>query len=364
LVPTLEYLSGRGHAEAAAWRGRIAALALAERAAREGRDAPRSVEAYLADLSRRTVCLTFLAGAGTRWRKSVAAAAEGAPGRGAGAGSAARRLDPERPRGLYPVRDFLRPGGGELPIAAYAIAATGGLGRRVIIARGWEREIDEEILAPLGVGPSDREFFEQAAPGGSPLGHGDAAWQCRSLWSGADYVVANFGGDASSRVTALSALLTLDALASAGVRADFLLPAARFDSPAYPIELDADGLPRGFGHAKLRGRAEASGPGYANVGLRLYRAGALLEKVECIRSKYWKEGEGYSIPGNDPAGREFALDNADALLAAEGRARVLAAAMPEELTPVKSIDDVPAFEAAVERVVASDAAAAAPAGAR
>jgi hypothetical protein len=355
VAPTLEYLSGRGHAEAASWRGRIAALALAERAARDGARAPSSVGEYLAELSRRTVCLTFLAGAGTRWRKSVAAAAERAAGvPGGPARGLERRLDPERPRGLYPVRDFLRPDGGELPIAAYAIAATGGLGRRVIIARGWEREIDEEILAPLGVGPSDRAFFEQAAPGGSPLGHGDAAWQCRSLWSGADYVIANFGGDASSRTTALSALLVLDALASAGVRADFLMPAARFEAPAYPIDLDGEGLPRGFGHAKLRGVAEASGPGYANVGLRLYRAAALLEKVEYIRSMHWKEGEGYSVPGNDPAGREFALDNADALLAAEGRARILAMAMPEELTPVKSLDDVPAFEAAVERVVAAD----------
>jgi hypothetical protein len=235
------------------------------------------------------------------------------------------------------------------------------LGRRVLIVRGWEREIDEEILEPLGIGPGERAFFEQDAPGGSPLGHGDAAWQCRSLWAGADYVIANFGGDASSRTTALSSLLALDALASAGVRADFLVPAARFEAPAYPIDLDGEGLPRGFGHAKLRGRAEASGPGYANVGLRLYRASALLEKVEAIRSSYWREGEGYSIPGNDPGGREFALDNADALLAAEGRARILAIAMSEELSPVKSLDDVPAFEAAVERVVAADAAARAPA---
>ena len=50
----------------------------------------------------------------------------------------------------------------------------------------------------------------------------------------------------------------------------------------------------------------------------------------------------------------FALDNVDALLAAEGRARMLAIAMPEELTPVKSLDDVPAFESAARLVVASD----------
>jgi hypothetical protein len=329
----------------------VASIALERRAASGRPSAPSSVEEYVAELSSRTVCLTFLAGAGTRWRKSIADAAAGSPAADPGR---ARRLDPDRPRGLYPVRDFLRPGGGELPIASYAIAATRGLGRRVVVVRGYEREIDEEALAPMGTSSSERAFFEQEAPYGKPLGHGDAAWQCRSLWSGADYVIANFGGDASSRVTALSSLLAMDALASAGVRADLLVPAARFEAPAYPIELDEEGLPRGFGHAKLRGRAAALGPGYANVGVRLYRARALLEKVESIRSRYWREGEGYAIPGNDPAGKEFALDNADAELAAEGRARMLAIASPDELTPVKSLGDVPAFEAAIARVVASD----------
>jgi hypothetical protein len=224
----------------------------------------------------------------------------------------------------------------------------------VLVVRGWEREIDEEILKPMGVMPSEREFFEQDAPYGKPLGHGDAAWQCRSLWAGADYVVANFGGDASSRVTALSALLAMDAMVSSGLELDLLVPAARLDAPAYPIALDGECLPRGFGHAKLRGRAAAPGPGYANVGLRLYRARALLEKVESMRSRCWVEGSGYAIPGNDPEGREFALDNVDAELAAEGRARILAIAMPQELAPAKSLDDIPAFQAAVERVVSSD----------
>jgi len=354
MEPSLKYLSGRGRDEAAALRSRIASIALAERAA-AGR-AFASIEEYVADLSRRTVCLTLLAGAGTRWRKSLAAAAAKAASDRAADARAARRFDPERPRGLYPVRDFLGPGGGELPIAAYAIAATRGLGRRVIVVRGWEREIDEELLKPMGVPPSERAFFEQDAPFGKPLGHGDAAWQCRSLWAGTDYVIANFGGDASSRVTALSSLLAMDAMAASGVRVDLLVPAARFDAPAYPIEMDEEGLPRGFGHAKLQGRATEAGPGYANVGVRLYRARALLEKVESFRARYWVEGTGYSIPGNDPEGHEFALDNVDAELASEGRSRILAIAKPEELTPAKSLEDIAAFEAAAARVAASDAA--------
>jgi hypothetical protein len=273
------------------------------------------------------------------------------------------------PRGLFPVRDFLGlgpggagAGGAKVAIAVYALAALRGLGRHILVVRGWEAEIDAAVLWPLGIGPGERAFFSQEAPFGKPGGHGDAAWQCRSLWEGADYLLANFGGDASSRLTALSSLLVLDALnaradpRSARGAVDLLVPAAPIAGPAYPISLDAEGLPRSFGHAKLSGKAAGSGSGYTNVGLRAYRAPALLEKALSFRERFWEEGAGYAIPGNDPAGREFALDNADAELAAEGRARMLAAARPEELAPAKSLSDVPAFERAVEAVVAGDSA--------
>jgi hypothetical protein len=264
-------------------------------------------------------------------------------------------MDPSRSRGLYPVRDFLR-GGGSIPVAAYALAAVSGLGRHLLVVRGWEAEIDAQILAPLGIVRGDRDFFTQEAPFGKPLGHGDAAWQSRSLWRGAEYVLCNFGGDANSRRTALTSLLALDALRAIGVEADLLMPAAPLDSPVYPIGLDADGLPRSFGHAKLQGQPALGGRGYTNVGVRVYAASALLGMVESIHKEHWVEGEGYAIPGNDPGGHEFALDNVDARLAAAGRARVLAIGRPEELTPAKSLEDIPAFERAVRSVVAEDAA--------
>jgi len=359
----LAALAGPGHAQAAAARGRLAALALeARNASAEAAGLPPlgSVEAYAAELARRTVCLTLLAGSGSRWLASLAEA------RGRG-DPAALAFDPERPRGLFPVADYLRPPApgsasdgprrGSLPVAAYALAAVRGLGRHLLVVRGWEEAIDAEILAPLGIGPGEREFFTQEAPFGKPLGHGDAAWQCRSRWARADYVLANFGGDANSRRTALASLLVLDALSGPGGggpagAVDLLVPAAPVRLPAYPIELDAGGLPSSFGQAKLQGRKVEVEAGYTNVGIRVYRAGALLEKVESIRRRFWAEGSGYAIPGNDPAGREFALDNVDAELAAEGRARILAAARPEELTPAKNYGDIPAFEAAMARVAA------------
>ena len=352
MASRLKRRTGRGFAEAWAFRGEVTDMARVERNAAVAGHAGQpfsTVAEYSADLARRTVCLTLLAGSGSRWVKSLAAANAAAPPH------EGQLLDPGRPRGLYPVRDYLR-GGQSIPVAAYALAAVSGLGRHLLVVRGWEAEIDAELLAPLGIGPGDRDFLTQDAPFGKPLGHGDAAWQSRSLWRGADYVLCNFGGDANSHRTAQSSLLALDALRAIGADVDLIIPAAPLDSPAYPIGLDGEGLPRTFGHAKLQGRLAAGGRGYTNVGVRVYSAAALLAQVQAFRGDFWAEGIGYAIPGNDPEGHEFALDNVDASIAAEGRARILAIGRPEELTPAKSLEDIPAFERAARSVVAEDAA--------
>ncbi len=353
-------LTGRAMAEALRSRPGLAGLALEERnATARARGLPEfpDLAAWLADLRPRTVCLTLLAGSGSRWVKSLEAA------RDLPMASRPRSFvpdfDPSLPRGLYPVANLL-PSRADLslPMASYALAAVKGLGRHLLVVRGSEAQIDREVLEPLGIGPEQRDFFTQEAPYGKPLGHGDAAWQSRALWRGADYVVTNFAGDANSRLSVLASLLVLDALCLAGRGPDLLLPAASIPSPSYRIDLDAEGLPRRFFHAKLQARAEGAafeaGPGYTNVGLRLYRAPALLEAIHHFRSSFWIEGTGYAIPGNDPEGHEFALDNVDSWLAASGRARILPLCLPEELTPAKSLDDLEAFERAMAVVVAGD----------
>jgi hypothetical protein len=362
---SLEELCGKRHDAAFARRGDLAALALAERNAVEAPYA--SVAEYAAALARRCCALTLLAGAGSRWLSSLEAARALPPSERPAWFDPS--FDPMRPRGLYPVRDFLRarPGdgqggripGGKIPVAAYALAATEGLGKHLIVVRGWEKEIDREILGPLGIDLGSRLYRTQDAPFGKPLGHGDAAYQCRDILRNYDYVIANFGGDANSRRTILSSLLALDAI-NARARAegrqlvDLMMPAAPIAGPAYPIVLDEEGLPRAFGHQKLQGRAMGRASGYTNVGVRVYRAAALVEMLESFRQRYWKDGEGYAIPGNDPSGREFALDNVDAQLAEEGRARILAAGRAEELTPAKTLGDIPAFERAASMVAAED----------
>ncbi|MCE5255796.1 MAG: hypothetical protein LLF89_03000 [Spirochaetaceae bacterium] len=316
-------------------------------------------------------CLTLLAGAGTRWVKSLAAAKESASMEGKPRGTAPGALPPKgafvdfplsAPRGLYPVRNFISGSTGPetIPLAAYAIDAFKGLGTTIIVTRGWQEEIRRQVLKPLGMQREQIDFLEQKpGPGGKVAGHGDAVRQAKNLWHGSKYVMVNFGGDANSPLTALSALLAMSALDNAGEGIELVLPVARIRNPAYPVQIDENGYPTAFGHDKLGGekeRAQSAGnqgqadDAYTNVGIRVYRASALAHAIDTIRKQYWSESEGYSIPGNDPAAHEFALDNVDSLLASCGKARILAIARPEELSPAKSFDEIPQFEDAIAKV--------------
>lgn len=306
-----------------------------------------------------TTCLTLLAGAGTRWVKSLAAAKERyANSQGDPEIRTILDFPPDAPRGLFPVRNHISAVPAKIPLAAYALDAFRNLGRHAIVVRGWEDEISESVLRPLGIDEKAVSFCRQKeGPGGKVLGHGDAAWQAEDLWISSRYVIVNFGGDANSPLTALGGLLALAALDEMGDDAELLLPVARIRNPAYPAVLDEDGLPRAFGHNKLGGSggnpagpAAADGYAYTNVGIRVYRTTALAGGIEEIRRDYWREESGYSIPGNDPAAHEFALDNVDALIAGRKKARILAIARPEELTPAKSFDEIGQFEEAVRKV--------------
>lgn len=376
-IERLVRLCTQGRDEALQCRRSIPAIALASLGV-QVQDAAR----YTSSLVAEGLGLTFLAGSGSRWVRTLREALES--GRLGEEARSEPEGDLEAPRGLYPVIDVIRAASrdaGRIPMAAYALDALRLLGRQVIIKSGYEKEIRTRILEPLGLEPGlDRSssalgldsdpdptsggavgtgrisFFEQARPFGKPLGHGDAAWQCRDLWRDARFVVTVFGGDATSPLTILNSILCLEALNAAGSGVDLLMPAAKVPNPGYPIQFDAAGLPRAFGHAKLQGEAAAGGSGeaghaaglgYTNVGIRVYRAAALYDMVCGLHDRYWVDGLGYTIPGNDPQAHEFALDNVDAAFASQGRARVLACALPAELTPAKSFLELDAFEKAI-----------------
>jgi len=326
-----------------------------------GRRLELAREGVSPELRAATACLTLLAGAGTRWVKTLSAAKARVESPPRDAFERAVASFPlEAPRGLFPVRNYIKRGEPRIAMAAYAIDAFRRLGRLGIVVRGWEDEIRSEVLGTLGMAPGDARFLTQReGPAGKVLGHGDAARQARPFWEGSRYVMTNFAGDANSPLTAALALRALAALDAAGEDVGLVLPVARILNPAYPIRLDSEGLPRAFGHDKLGGAAAVGADGaaaasggyaYTNVGIRVYRTADLRAAIEDVEKKYWDPEIGYSIPGNDPDGREFALDNIDALLAERGKARILAVANPEELTPAKNFDELANFEAATDKV--------------
>ena len=295
-----------------------------------------------------TVCVTLLAGAGTRWVASLKASGMDFS------------FPVETPRGLYPVENFIGGSLQKLPLAAYSLDAVRNLGKHAVVIRGWQTEIEQQVLAPLGIDSRTVVFVTQLpGPNGKAAGHGDAIWQAREAWMNSRYVITNFGGDANSPITARAGLAMMKMLDEAGIEIGLLLPTAIQKNPAYPVVLDESGLPVSFGHNKLGGTTSttvtaiprrADGYAYTNVGIRIYRKDWLLRAISEIRSNFWSPDAGYEIPGNDPAGHEFALDNVDAWLASKNMARIAAIANPEELTPAKSFSDIGKFEAAVREV--------------
>jgi hypothetical protein len=306
------------------------------------------------DLASKTSCITLLAGAGTRWRTTLEAAKVRHPFQ-------KRIIDfPScAPRGLFPVKNYIDTASEFISMAAYAIDAFRNLGRHCIVVRGWEDTIRHSILDPLGIPTSSVDFSTQReGPQGKVLGHGDATRQAYDYWKNSEFVIVNFAGDANSPFTALVSLLALANCSSELDSVDMVLPVAKIPLSAYPIFLDEQGVPKRFGHDKLGENFGALDIGstalfrsdYANVGIRLYRTRALAHAIDRIVSDYYNPDLGYCIPGNDPIAHEFALDNVDAMLAEEGRARIIAIADPLELSPAKSFDELETFERATAEV--------------
>lgn len=347
-----------------------------------------------------TSAITLLAGAGTRWMASLEKAknllkeSDRSHGEDDPDPELIARFPLDAPRGLFPVPDYIRTtddarkeagraGGAQagapasaqagapalrntIPMAAYAVDAVRKAGSHILVVRGWEEAIEDQILKPLGLGPamrtdhaapsagpSPREYFftQKTGPDGKVHGHGAAVLQCRSLWRNARYVITNFGGDANSPLTVCLALHAMAAFEARGIDVGVVIPVARTGHPAYPVSLDEEGFPAGFWHEKLAGGHGGTVlTDLTNVGIRVYRADWLDRALSMLHERYYEKGIGWSIPGNDPSAHECALDNVDGLLAEMKAARVMPLALPRELTPLKSLDQYGAFVRAVREV--------------
>ncbi len=287
-------LTGRGLGEAPGFRGALAAIALEERN-RAARGPFASISDYLADLAGRTVCLTLLAGSGSRWVKSLALA------RGAfRSGPASRALSRSRfPPWLGKDPDSgLRLGGHRRDRAASPRGARlGGRNRR------------RDTLSPRHWARSQGLRYARG-----PLRETSGPWRCRMAGqvplAGSGVRRRQFRG--RRQLAPDHSLLApgprrLEGCGSRGRHAH------AGDDPRFArlsISLDERGRPVSFGHAKLRGSPTSAarsgaapsprGPGYTNVGVRVYSARALLEKTEGFRDRCWVEGTGYSNTRTEP----------------------------------------------------------------
>ncbi len=308
----------------------------------------KTVQEFLNDNTGRIATVTFLAGAGTRWKGSVEAAQK----RGE-----AKLFDPEKPRCLAPVEDLDRPGR-TVPIGHYNLAAVGGIGTHFIV---YSSHPDEIRSVAENAGLVGAKFFEQTKPENLelPLGHGDAMRQLLpELKDSFHFIITNFGGDPNSRETIITSLLVLAAMQEAEeeFRPCGIMPTAYFADPPFPIEIDSSGLPKHFMHKKLMEGASSSIdkglPIQTNVGIRVYTREGLDASVFHFWNFFHKK-IGYKIEGNST--NEFGLDNIDKFMAKLKRFRLLCIARPEEIIGrVKKFEDIEGFLASMRVVLGKE----------
>lgn len=301
----------------------------------------RDIETARRELCEVTGTVTFLAGAGSRWVKSV----EEAQLRGL-----ALDIDPGKPRCMAPVMDLLDPQN-KIPIGTYNLRAMEGLGKHYIVYSSDLPELQAIARTSLSSGTV---FLEQSWRGfDSPLGHGDAMMQLldSSSWDPSlKFVITNFGGDVNSRETIFTSLLVLAALQKLGedVHPWGLLPTVFLNDAAYPVILNDEGFPVGFGHNKLT-TDTTSRAAQCNIGVRLYTTESLRSVVDEFQTMF-DASAGYKIPGNK--GNEFALDNVDMHLADNRRLRTLNIATPHEIgSSAKTYEDLDRFLAAMKMML-------------
>ena len=259
------------------------------------------VPAFLDAARHRIAKVTFLAGAGSRWIQSVLDAGK------------ENEIDISRPRCTALVDDIYDTGR-RICIGAYNLRAARALGRQYIIW-GSHREDISEMARLAGI--ADAVLVRQSIPPGAkgPLGHGDAMVQLlEQLHPGAEIVISAFGGDPNCGETMLIAAAYLLAIGmDRTMEVNAVLPAALLPQPDYPISLDADGHPRSFGQARLKGAAASGGKAWCNVGVRVYRRAALTQAARYFRKFFDAAHACYCVPGNkEPA---LALDNIDEFFA-------------------------------------------------
>lgn len=313
------------------------------------------------DIGSRTVIPIIAGGVASRWEKSFATE------------EAAAVLDDKRyevtkgkPRGFTRVPNVLpRTIWPEetIPVFGYTLWQTRdipGARRFVIHPEDATTEDLTEMQRTAQMLGLDVAFRPQRkrANNPKPSGHADALAQHVDLLEGSDFVLPQFVSDASSPATIKDTLLTLAVLNYSGFDVDVVVPTVKMDSPKYSVFIDANGLIRKMGHAKLLGERSLRGTDTAlsiagsQIGIYPFTTEALWEELEATYATYLNERSYVFLPGHENGVNEFAIDDAILSLAAKGRVRQLAVANDYEiLHSAKTVPELPHYVQMMTRVL-------------
>ncbi len=298
-----------------------------------------SMEDFLKNVAPQTTVVTIVGGAASRWDKSFddPEGAQVAMKYGIVRGkSRFLALVPNLLTNTYT--------GERIPILAYNLYGVRNLvshkaGAAHVLIYGQANEVNEIKDITTGAGIQNSLLLKQEIRPGKekPFGHADALLQHLEVITGRPYVVTHFGGDVTSASTIELSLLCQYVLHEVKAPVDVILPTTMMEVPKYPVFIDANGLPRQFGHEKLLGKESLHtkevrlSPGGSNIGLRIYESAPLKLALTTLAPIYETR-------------EEFALDHVDQYFAEEGRVRQLAIGLPEEIShAAKSLNELLPF---------------------
>lgn len=317
-----------------------------------------NMASFLQKVKKDTLVITAVAGAATRWKKSIAEPQNEAIVRD-------RNINPDAPRCMALVQDYDQPDQ-MIPIGTYNLRAVHDLGDQVVVYGGGNPEqamvhrlqLYNELISPMKA--NVRLYKQKIYPNKEkPSGHGDLLLQIfkdpsmSEIIKGKKYVIANFGGDANSYQTAVLSLLTMYVLDEYGISLGSFIPTTipttiptEQEKDFYPLYTDSNGIPTNSYHPKDdKVKPDGSPSGQTNVGFRLYSMEQLMKVM-----RPYEEAQARMERGEDieyPVG-ELKQDHFDqACMQGLGmNALVAPIAIGEEIihTP-KGVDNLAQFEA-------------------
>ncbi len=268
---------------------------------------------FLKKVKKDTAIVTFMGGAGTRWEKgNKESTKEGDEGLTELERSTSHKgITPNTPRIFAPVDNLIPSeivGQDQIANPVYNILAVKDLGSEHFVIYGGDtnkdadanrERIEREILAPAKTKAT--LIRQKIHPGKEKVsGIGDMFLQMTEDEEGKKafkkkYIVVNQSSDENSFQTATLSLLSMYVFDKYGIDLSCILPTmiSTEEKVPYPLVIDKNGLPENNHHWKDYGGDPPKGLSkQSNIGVRIYKAKALLKEINSRRPIYEKLKKG------------------------------------------------------------------------